>query len=342
MNAIIPVLDPFGAAADAALPTVALALDPDRVAEEFKRGLPRLVGGKGIVTLKSIQVLRHKPGRRCVIEYDVRIERPGEKRKKSLLIGKIRARRFGNEGYRLQDSIWKAGFDRRSADRISVPKPVGVIPPFRMWLQRRITGAVSSEPLAGPDGTLLARRVAEAVHKLHRAGIPADRRHTLADELRILHQHLPLVAQMQPQLHQRVTRLLGNCDRLGASLPEPEPCGIHRDFYPAQVIVKGARLFLIDFDLYCLGDPALDAGNFIGHMIEESVRTRGDARALADREAELEERFVELSGGAIRSRVQAYITLTLARHVYLSTQFAERRPFTGSLLELVESRLNRK
>lgn len=341
MNANIPVSDPFGAAADAALPTVALALDPDQVAAEFKRGLPRLAGASGTVTLKSIRLLRHKPGRRCVIEYDVRIERPGEKRQKSLLIGKIRAGRFGNEGYRLQEAIWKAGFGRQSADGISVPEPVGVIPAFRMWLQKRITGVVSSGPLAGPDGVLLARRVAEAIHKLHRAGIPAERHHTIGDELRILHEHVPLVAQIHPQLRQRITRLLENCDRLGAGMSEPEPCGIHRDFYPAQVIVKGKLLFLIDFDLYCLGDPALDVGNFIGHMIEEGLRTRGDARALADREAELEERFVELSGAQTRSRVQTYTTLTLARHVYLSTQFKERRPFTERLLELVESRLDR-
>jgi aminoglycoside phosphotransferase (APT) family kinase protein len=208
-----------------------------------------------------------------------------------------------------------------------------------MWLQRRITGVVSSELLAGPDGIALARRIAEAIHKLHRANIPADRAHSMEDELRILHEHLPLVTHSRPDLQKRITQVLDHCDRLGASVPEPAPCGVHRDFYPAQVIVKGPRLFLIDFDLHCLGDPALDIGNFIGHVTEESLRGFGDARALADREATLEDRFVELSGEKGRPNVRAYTTLTLARHIYLSTQFEERRPFTDRLLELVESRL---
>jgi aminoglycoside phosphotransferase (APT) family kinase protein len=147
------------------------------------------------------------------------------------------------------------------------------------------------------------------------------------------------VAQLRPDLEQRIMRVLDNCDGLGASLPEAARCGIHRDFYPAQVIVKGRRLFLIDFDLYCLGDPALDAGNFIGHLTEESLRAFGDARALADREAALEHRFVELNGEKVRPNVRAYATLTLARHIYLSTQFEARRPFTERLLELVEARL---
>jgi aminoglycoside phosphotransferase (APT) family kinase protein len=283
--------------------------------------------------------LRHKPSRRCVIEYDVRIKRPGEVPKKSLLIGKIRARRFGNEGYRLQDAIWNAGFDHGTVDGLAVPEPIAVIPSFRMWLQRRVTGVVSSEPLAGADGIALSRRIAEAIHKLHRANVPTDRTHTMGDELRILHEHLPLVANSRPGLAQRIGQVLEDCGRLGARVPEPARCGIHRDFHPAQVIVKGRRLFLIDFDLYCLGDPALDIGNFIGHMTEESLRAFGDARALADREAALADRFVGLSGENVRPSVHAYTTLTLARHVYLSTQFAERRPLTDRLLELVESRL---
>jgi thiamine kinase-like enzyme len=122
-------------------------------------------------------------------------------------------------------------------------------------------------------------------------------------------------------------------------VPAPKFCGIHRDFYPAQVIVRKGQLYLIDFDLYCQGDPALDVGNFIGHVTEESLRTCGQASALQDREEAMEKRFIELCGEAIRPSVRAYTTLTLARHIYLSTQFPERSAFTESLLELCENRL---
>src|SRR5262245_32843332 len=94
------VIDPFAAASDRELPTVALALDPEAVSAEFKRRLPRLAGEDGKVKVKSITVIRHKPGRRCVIEYDVRVKRPEAPRVfKTGLIGKIRARRYGTEGY---------------------------------------------------------------------------------------------------------------------------------------------------------------------------------------------------------------------------------------------------
>ena len=161
----------------------------------------------------------------------------------------------------------------------------------------------------------------------------------MADELSILHEHLPRVAEGKPEFNQRIARLLGACDRLGTALPPPTTCGIHRDFYPAQVLVKNDRLFLLDFDLYCHGDPALDVGNFLGHLREMSLRHLGVSRALLDREQAMEERFVELAGPGTRPAVRAYTTLTLVRHVYLSTQFPERIPFGEGLLEMCEERL---
>jgi hypothetical protein len=334
------VNDPFDAASDPALPTVRLALDPASVAAEFKRGLPRLAG-EGTVSIKSIVVTRHKPGRRCVIEYDVRVKHPDSPRQKAKLIGKIRARRYGNEGYRMLEAVWNAGFHASSADYVSVPEPIGVIPRFRMWLQRKVSGTEATTLLLQNDGESVSRRIAEAIQKLHRAEIPTERGHSMADELRILHEHLPIVAETKPKLSKRIARLLTACDRLGASVRPSRLCGIHRDFYPAQVMAEGSRLFLLDFDLYCRGDPALDAGNFLGHLIEISLRQPGDARASMNCQQAMEERFVELTGAAVRPAIRAYTTLTLVRHIYLSTQFPERIPFTGTLLELCEHQLEK-
>jgi hypothetical protein len=66
-----PVSDPFNAAADRALPTVAAALDPGRAAAELKRHLPRLAGTDGILKLRAIRVIRHKPGKRCVLRLKI-------------------------------------------------------------------------------------------------------------------------------------------------------------------------------------------------------------------------------------------------------------------------------
>jgi hypothetical protein len=328
----IPVVDPFCAADDPEMPSIAMALDPDEAQRQLEHRLGHLAGENGSFQLREIRVSRYKPVRRCLIEYD--LERP----EAMTLLGKVRVRRFGKSGYRLLSAFWNAGFDADAPDGISVPEPVGTVSKFRMWLQRKVPGQAATDLLAAGNVDL-ARRIAEAAHKVHRAGVPTERRHTMADELRILHERVPAVGRAEPQWADRIERLLEACDRLGTATPEAVPRGIHRDFYADQVIVDGPRLHLIDFDLYCEGDPALDIGNFLGHLTEQSLRTLGDPEALAHVEGALEERFVELSGEKTRSTIHTYKLLTLARHVHLSTQFPERRPYTESLLELCEERL---
>lgn len=330
----VAVLDTLGARADPALPTLAFALDPARVQAELDRGLPRLDSGAHPPWLRAIRVTRHKPGRRCVIEYE--LELPGEL---VTLVGKIRARRPGRSSYRLCEHLWQAGFAADSSDGISVPEPIAHLPEFAMWLQRKVPGRLATDVLASEQGCALAPRIAEAAHKLHRAGVPTGRHHSMVDELRILRECFTAVAELRPELAERSWRLLGACGRLAASTPEPRSCGIHRDFYGDQVLVddKG-RLHLIDFDLYCRGDPALDIGNFLGHVTEHSLRKTGGPDTLSNREHAIAERYAQLAGATVA--VANYATLTLARHVYLSTQRpGAPRQLTDGLLELCEQRL---
>jgi len=324
----IPVFDPTGAACDPALPTLSLALDPD-VAELELRRLPALAAAR---RLSSIRVVRHKPGRRCLVAYAL----GGF----GTVYGKTQRRRYGKSGHRLLAALRAAGFDG-ARDGIAVPEPLGVVGSFRMWLQREARGVGAGDLHDDPAGQRLAPRIAEAAHKLHRAGVEPDRRHGVADELRILEECLGLVAAAQPRLAPRIERLLAACGRAAGRLPAARHCGIHRDFYPDQVLVDGDRLTIVDFDLFCLGDPALDVGNYVGHVTEHALRTRGDAEAFAPFEHELEERFGELAGPAARERVPTWTALTLARHVYLSTRFDDRCPMTEPLLELAEERLRK-
>lgn len=325
--------DPFGVAADARMPLLARALDP----AEVERVLRRLAGWEG-AAVRAIRAVRYKPGRRCLIEYDIELERGGASSEVGTLMAKARARGADRATFDLLQALRRRGFDDDSADGISVPEPIAVVPELGFTLQRKVEGVSATEGLAGANGLALARKLAEAAHKLHCAGVPARREHAMADELRILHERLDALAAQRPEWEHRVGRLLAACDRLAATVPVPQPCGIHRDFYPDQVLLAGERLYLLDFDLYSRGDAALDIGNCIGHITEQAVRTRGDPLALADREGALEDRFVALAGVQTRPAVRAYTWLTLARHIYLSAQRVERRPFTAALLELCEER----
>ncbi len=318
---MLPNLSGLNSIIDAKMPFLSAAIDPIQVQEYFGRYLAIAQNFR----LQKVQVIRHKPGRRCLIEYEL-INDSGEV---ITLIGKVRAK--GTD----------FGFADDSADGISVPEPVGIIPEWQMWLQRRVEGAIATPFLTQNNNILLANRIAEAAHKLHQTNIPPRRSHTMSDELRILHERIPLVMEQYPQWRERLERILEASDNLGEKTPEAKCCGIHRDFYPDQVIINNSRLYLLDLDLYCEGNPALDIGNFIGHIQEYSLRTFGNSQALRDWENAFTERFIQLKSDKFRAAIEAYTTLTLVRHIHISTQFPERRSFTEALLKLCEQRFKK-
>lgn len=171
----IQAIDPFGVAGDPEMPSLALALEPVEVQRQFACCLPRLTGERGSVHLRAIRVTRHKPGRRCVIEYDVAVEQPKATPKAITMVGKVRARRSGKAAYRLLRAFWNSGFQSDSRDGVSVPRPIGKVSELQMWLQLKVPGRVATDLLAEPDGVSLARQIAEAAHKIHRAGVSARR-----------------------------------------------------------------------------------------------------------------------------------------------------------------------
>ncbi|MCI0747467.1 MAG: aminoglycoside phosphotransferase family protein [Verrucomicrobia subdivision 3 bacterium] len=322
------VHDPFSVGLDATMPFICAALDPILAARALSNHLSRAL------TILAIRVTRHKPGRRCVIEYDVRYDGSNGTQ---TLVAKARAKGTPRTGFDVAQKLWTAGFDDRARDGITVAPALALVPEFHMSIFGKVAGIPASELIPGFAGLEIARRVAHAAHKLHCTHIPTHKRHSFADELDILRDRLGSVAVLKPELASRIAHVLNACQSFKP--PQAPLTGIHRDFYPAQVIIAGDRCCLLDLDLYCEGDPALDIGNFAAHITEHALRTNGDPNALLDREEAMIGEYLKLSSTVAREGVELYKTLALARHIFISTQFPQRRHTTEPLLRLVEARL---
>ncbi|GMT41708.1 MAG: hypothetical protein IEMM0002_0119 [bacterium] len=337
---IIDVVDKFDVTNDAAMPFMKMALDTQIVQERLAECLPTSNHKEGNYSLKHIKVIRYKPGRRCLVEYHVDDSNNETSAKESIIIGKARAKGLDRRTYELQMQLWNNGFGVNSVDNIAVPEPVGIIPAFNMWFQRKVAGVAATKLLAEPDGITIAQRIAETAHKLHSSGIKPSRRHSISDELGILKDRLKRVIEMFPRWKKRINRVLDECVRIGNSIKAAKSCGIHRDFYPDQLIVDGGKIFLTDLDLYCAGDPALDIGNFLGHLVEMGIRTKNDDNAFLDIQNAISEEFLRLSGFNLTKNIETYTTLTIARHIYISTLFDDRRNHTEVIIDTCEKRLD--
>ncbi|PYV11498.1 MAG: hypothetical protein DMG07_19020 [Acidobacteria bacterium] len=123
---------------------------------------------------------------------------------------------------------------------------------------------------------------------------------TELEHVRHLNTRVRLVA---PELADSVDGLL---DRIVPLAPAPgagtRAC-IHGDCKPSQFLVDGSRVALVDFDRACLGDVAVDVGNFMAALRKEVVRGREYGRELASHFRSEYERCSGRSGLVDRARV---------------------------------------
>jgi hypothetical protein len=325
---------------DSDMPWLSEALDPVRAAAVLGWHLPPLQGRP--LRVRQARLLRRKPGRRAVVAWDVEFLDGRGPPGTLALVGKCRARGLDVRTWRLQRALSESGLAPDSPDGLSVPAPVGLLPPWSAWVQARVPGSSLEDRILSLDprpGAALMPRVAELLHKLHRAGVPATRTHTRTDELRILASRLKPVLEARPELAPALSRLFRASVRLARGLPEGPRAGVHRDFHLAQVMVSGRGLHLLDLDLHASSEVALDVGNFTAHLTELALRTRGDARAFAPLEEAFRSRALALEPELDPRALEAWHLLALVRLVGLSVTRPGRAHTTDRLVELCEEGL---
>ena len=318
-----PWRDPAQALTDPVMTALPAALDPACARDAFASACPALAHRPAIA---EIDVIRYRRGRRCLVRY-------GFADGTGAVIGKLTAKGVHKRGLAVQQLLHAAGFASDAADGLHVPEPLGAVPSLGLWLQREVAGRPLQAMLGEPESVLACARAAEALAKLHAEPAGDARRWTIEDELAVLDARLNELARCRPDLAERVWGLRRRCHAAAAALPEPAVTGIHRDFYPEQLIVDGDRLNLVDLDLYSQGDPALDAGNFIAHLTEAAIRAKGDPAGYTPLLEAFRGRFASRSPATPAVAIRTYTLLSLARLAAISTTIPERTGTTERLLD---------
>ena len=277
--------------------------------------------------LENAKVLRYVADRRCVINYDL-IDADGTR---TSVIGKVRAKGLDVRAMNALNAIHR---NHKTIERDQDPvfaKTLGAVPDWNIWFQSHIGGRPADQLLPPDADSNLAYRIGVALGRMHVRLVRIDREHTLQDEIEILEKGLSL-CRKRPRWKSDLQRLYGACRTLIESLPAHPATGIHRDFYPAQVLCTGKQIGFVDCDLLAMGHPAIDVANFVAHLRETALRKYENPDATEHHEKAFEEGYrsvLPLEETSFRVLRLA----SLARHISICNRIPERKPFRKPMLD---------
>jgi len=267
--------------ADPQLPLLATVMAPAEhsslaaVLESTAREVHGVPSDRQLLTVAA-EPVRYKPGDRCVIRYRLAFGDPkapgGAGTATCTLVAKLY--RELHEAQAATDLLTRL---RGAGAAPWTARPLGVVPGLPLALTEDLgssrdpvpahSGLRSVHPGSG-DAFEVVGRAARALAELHTSGLDTGdlSRRTGTDEAAKAAKRARLLEQYVPDLAPEIRQVTGPlCDTL-ADLPADtlRPC--HGSYKPSQLLVRGGAVFLVDFDQFCLADPALDVGYFRAYL----------------------------------------------------------------------------
>lgn len=248
---------------DPGLPAAAVAVDPGRM-EGRLRALAPLRGRSG-APIRAVPV-RYKPGRTCVVRYDL-----GD----AAAFGKVVADGAERQGRAIEQLA--------AGGAVCLPPLLAVWPDLGMTVQAAVTEAAdltTTLAAAGPaerDSWLL--RLGRAAARLHAAPVEAALPAVgWPEDLEELGGYRPLFAALAPGLEPEFDGALAELGRAAATRPAGAERLGHGALRTDQLLAdRSGRLYLLDLDGLCRADPARDLANLLGYLRWRGIRRPEDA-----------------------------------------------------------------
>ena len=241
--------------------------------------------------------VRYKPGNRCVIRYRLTLAHSQRDEQMHLTIfGKVyadpqQARSVQALQQRLYDEqVAKLGSTLvgLTSNTPLLPRPLGIVDEIGLTLNEAIqpasadehmlTGTRALQPRLERDRGGVINSISIPVEELRLTAVALARLHTSevrpaegaprtgAKEAKRARDRAALIAAHNPAQAEEVQRLAQNlASRLEAVKPDSyRPA--HGGFKSSQLLFHSHRVFVVDFDGFCMADAALDVGYFLAYL----------------------------------------------------------------------------
>jgi aminoglycoside phosphotransferase (APT) family kinase protein len=206
--------------------------------------------------------------------------------------------------------------ERAASVGVMTPRPLAIIDEWNLILMDRVPGTSLKKSLwkanSEIEGEQAVKLAAAALAALH--NIPFEGRdvRTLETDLETLRLQAAPVHLIAPGLAGDVDAMLDQVAQSPIGTGSNAVSFLHGDFAPSQLLVDGERVGVVDFDKSCLGESAIDVGNFLAKLHRRAVVKgkdyyRGLARLFLDGYRELSPESVS------EERARLFRALSLVR-----------------------------
>lgn len=256
---------------DERLTTLASALAPEAFGHILSAS--GLQQEDSVASNSHVELVKHAPGRRATLLYSF----GGQTKAPKCIIGKLY--RGGRRPARIHGWLSALNSDVfPQTGRIRVPHPLGLSAELHMLLYAYIDGVDLRHALDEDEALMLAARWLAGLHDARPlAGLKFRTiEHEAAKSLRSLE---TVRTHVSPGISSQLGGARERLSQVLAAPPVVELRTIHRDYYYANLLWDGERIWAIDMDELRIGDPALDVAHFLTHLQVLAYRQTGDFAA---------------------------------------------------------------
>jgi len=255
---------------------------------------------------------RSRVGVRHVIRYGLTYgaDTPANHSWPALVVAKTYDGDLGQNAYSCMRALWESPL--RTANVVSIAEPLAYVPEWKLLVQaplpeeqtlEQLLRATLREPTLEAMTRLegIVRRVAAGLAALHSSGARAEESLDWEERSSTIPEALERITVVAPDLSADVAPLFERLLALDAAHPAGPPVPSHGSFDGDQILLADDSIGFIDFDNFCMAEPALDVSHFRAAIMDSGMQVVDAAtlhdpaafRAYQDRLSHLYEIFLE-------------------------------------------------
>ncbi len=272
--------------ADEALETLPILTDAEQARELLEQGIRANSPAYRDMHIKSAKpkVMRYKPGSRCTVLYHLEYDNElGAARNwPELVVAKTYSRDKGQNAYESMRKLWASPLSQGTT--VSIAEPLAYIPEHKVLVQGPVrqeqtlkdlvrSALRADTPEAIEELHRMVRKTAAGLVALHHSGARHGETVTWEDELAEICEEVAKLSVVIPWFTDATMPLLSRLEAAATAYPAEPALPAHRSFRPAQVLLHQGDIGFIDFDGFCLAEPALDIALFRATTKELGINT---------------------------------------------------------------------